>query len=190
MALFPLGILSAAGAGGGALSDYELIKTSILGSSTPSITFSSLGTYSSTYKHFQVRMTARTDRAGTVSDSIKMEFNGDTSAGNYALHVLQGNGSSVGSGGYANNAIELQRATTTSDAANSFGFIVVDVLDAYAAKNKTIRALGGFLASSDRVICLTSGLWKNTASLTSMTFRPGGGSNLVSGTRISLYGVK
>jgi hypothetical protein len=190
MTLSALGIFSAAGAGVVSAGAYELIETYVLGSSQSAITFSSLATYSSTYKHLQVRMTARTDRGGTVSDSIKMEFNGDTSASNYALHVLQGNGSSVGSGGYANNAIELQRATTTSDAANSFGFIVVDVLDAYAAKNKTVRGLGGFLASSDRVICLTSGLWKNTASLTSMTFRPGGGSNLVSGTRMSLYGIR
>jgi hypothetical protein len=188
--LIPLGILASAGGVPPILSDYELISTTVLGSNQPSVVFSSLGTYSSTYKHFQVRLTARTDKAGAVSDSIKMEFNGDTSGSNYALHVLQGNGSSIGSGGYPNNAIELQRATTTSDTANSFGFIVVDVLDAYAEKNKTVRALGGFYASSDRVICLTSGLWKNTASLTSITFRPGGGSNLVSGTRISLYGVK
>jgi hypothetical protein len=52
---FPLGILSAAGAGGGVAGDYELISSEILGTTAASVTFSSLGDYSSTYKHLQIR---------------------------------------------------------------------------------------------------------------------------------------
>jgi hypothetical protein len=50
---FPLGILSAAGAGGGVAGDYELISSEILGTTAASVTFSSLGDYAppiSTYK--------------------------------------------------------------------------------------------------------------------------------------------
>lgn len=45
---FPLGILSAAGAGGVVAGDYELISTQILAATTNSVTFTSLGDFAST----------------------------------------------------------------------------------------------------------------------------------------------
>jgi hypothetical protein len=186
MTLSALGIFSAAGAGGGPAfsSDYELIETSIVsGSSTGSVVFSSLGTYSSTYKHLQIRGAVKTNE-GAVFDLIKVQLNGDT-GNNYARHALLGNGSAVSSNavttiGFVNFAAQ---GNTT---ANVFGGFVFDILDAYSTtKNKTTRALAGVTE-----IRLSSGLWMNTASITSVTLSPEFGSLLIAGSRFSLYGIK
>jgi hypothetical protein len=186
--LIPFGVLSAAagGAPGPVVpSDYELISTNILAGAASSVTFSSLGDYSSTYKHLQVRATLRVNDSSGVGN-LFMRLNGDT-GNNYAWHFLRGNGSSVTSG-----------ATTSTNYmqvglvpyANQTGFYasVIDLLDPYAAKNKTLRALSGG-ATGTNLIDLDSGLWLNTASLTSLELSPSSLSFGV-GCRFSLYGIK
>ena len=185
MTLSALGIFSAAGAGGLPIPDYELISSTILGSNTPSITFSSLGTYSSTYKHLQLRMTLRETRTADFG-AILMRFNGD-SGSNYAYHRLPADGSAVYSQAAINRAsFDIFTATGASNGANQFGSNVLDLLDPFSTtKNKTVRNLGGRSAGID----LASGVWRSTDSLTSIeifanTF------NLVTGVRVSLYGIK
>jgi hypothetical protein len=188
MTLSALGIFSAAGAGGAAaLTDYELIETQILSSSTPSITFSSLGTYSSTYKHLQVRYTARSS-AAVPGNGVLGRLNGVTSA-TYAQHFLYGNGATVQSGAATSQTSALVGLESAASAtANIFGAGVIDLLDAYSTtKNKTLRTFTG-VADLPRVD-LHSSVFINTASITSFELRPEAG-NFVSGSRFSLYGIK
>jgi len=185
--LIPLGFLAGSG---GVEGDFELIETAIVsGTSTSAVTFSSLGTYSSTYKHLQVRMAVRTNRTSFSTDFLKLTFNADT-ATNYSSHILYGNGSSVLSEASASAAhIALQRYGSGATE-NYFGASVLDILDAYSTtKYKTIRNLGG-ASGSGQQIGLDSGSWRNTASLTSLTITVGGGTLLVAGSRFSLYGIK
>ena len=186
MTLSALGIFSAAGAGVVSAGSYELIETQILGSSQASVTFSSLGTYSSTYRHLQLRMMTRADQ---VNDGIFMRFNGDTGS-NYADHNLLGNGSSVFSQARTSQSnIQFARTAYSSMTANSFSGIVLDVLDAYSTtKNTTIRALSGMTGGADN-LQLYSGLWNNTAAVSSILVYSGA-TNFVSGSRFSLYGIK
>jgi hypothetical protein len=185
--LIPLGIL--ASSGGFAEPAYELIETSILTSSASSVTFSNLGTYSSTYKHLQIRAVARTSFNATNGDALRLRFNGDSGA-NYSVHNLDGNGSSVTSSAATGlTGAPLQRVPAALDTANSYGALVTDLLDVYAAKNKTVRNLAGFTGSFNRVF-LNSSAWFNTASLTSIEVGSANGANLVAGSRFSLYGVK
>jgi hypothetical protein len=188
MALFPLGILSAAGAGGADLGSYELIETQILASATPSITFSSLGTYSSTYKHLQVRITNRQTGAGNIV-SIGMRFNGDTGA-NYSFHRLQGTGSAVQSDAFSTQTSGfISGSPAASEAANAFGAYVVDILDAFSTtKYKTSRNLSGVMATNGQ-IHLNSNLWQSTSSITSITFTAQNTDHAI-GSRFSLYGIK
>jgi hypothetical protein len=189
--LSALGIFSAAGAGGGVLSDYELISSTILGSNTSSVAFSSLGTYSSTYKHLQIRYVARSSQAQTYA-GITVRFNGDT-ATNYNNHYLYGNGLDALSGNLAGatgilaDQFEVMGA---SGPANAFGAGVYDILDPYSTtKNKTTRLFGGRgPVSGDAKIMLASGLWRNTASVTSIDLVAN--DNFVTGSRFSLYGIK
>jgi len=183
--LIPLGIL--AGSGGEAGPAFELIETQILGSSQASITFSSLGTYSSTYKHLQIRTLARV--SGGSTETLLIRLNGDTGS-NYSWHGLSGNGSSVSSFALTSNSymgIGIHPGTNSS--ANIFGPTVIDFLDTYSTtKNKTARSLGGMNGAATTVR-LHSGLWQSTSSLTSIQVFSEV-TNFVAGSRFSLYGIK
>jgi hypothetical protein len=194
MTLSALGIFSAAGAGGVAFSsDYELIETQILGSTQAAITFSSLGTYSSTYKHLQVRAVLRSTRANT-GDIGAIRINGDTTASNYAYHLLAGRGgfggaTNVVSASETTNFYGLSYINAGSEPANAFSGAITDILDAYSTtKNKTIRSFHS--GAYDWQPVLQSQLWKSTSSITSITYAPVIGSTFAAGTRISLYGIK
>jgi hypothetical protein len=180
--LIPLGFL--AGSGAGFESDYELISSTILGSAASDVTFASLGTYSSTYKHLQIRATARMTTGSVFG--IYSQLNGDTGA-NYSHHLLFGNGSTVTSSASTLNTFALTglSAASTSDS-NVFSSTVIDLLDPYSAKNKTFKTLSGVVSTG---IHLHSGIWVNTSSLTSWKLYPQSG-NWAIGSRFSLYGIK
>lgn len=188
--LIPLGIL--ASSGGGAGGSYELISTTILGSTTASVTFDVTG-LGSTYKHLQIRYTARGD-SGNAYSGIRYRLNSD-SGSNYSTHMLKGDGGSVGSyytdtftglttGGYQ---VEMVGNGAT---ANAFAAGVFDLLDAFSTtKYKTSRAITG-RAISDSQVALISGSWRNTAAVTSIQVAPTGSSNFLTGSRFSIYGIK
>ncbi len=190
MTLSALGIFSAAGAGGGVAGDYELITTTVLGSSAASVTFSNLGDYASTYKHLQIRATARSSRADTA-DQHSIRLNGDTGS-NYAWHYMESRTgtSTVGSdAGASQTDIFGSWLPAASATSNAFGAFVLDILDPYStSKNKTIRMLNG--AQTFNVISLGSGFRNNTESLTSVTIGSRLSSNYVAGSRFSIYGLK
>jgi hypothetical protein len=187
MTLSALGIFSAAGAGGlVAASDYELIESTILTSAAASVTFSSLGTYSSTYKHLQVRWTARATTTGSFQ--INLRFNGSSTG--YANHRVFGTGTGrFSSGESANPEIRLLNAFSNTSVASAFTGGVLDLLDSYSTtKNKTIRTLYGQRDGLES-ISFVSGLWENTSSTTSLSFTAVS-NNFAIGSRFSLYGIK
>lgn len=171
--------------GNPAYTDYEHISSTILTSTATSIDFTSLGTYSSTYKHLQIRWTSR---AG--STQINLRFNGSSTG--YASHRLAGSSTSVFSDGAASAAEIrlLNGASTTGATANAFVAGTLDLLDSYSTtKNKTIRTLYGGVDSGLNIVQLFSGLWANTGSITSISFALPSGSFAI-GSRFSLYGIK
>jgi hypothetical protein len=184
--LIPFGILSAAGAGVEA-GDYELIESEILGSAASSVTFSNLGTYSSNYKHLQLRIVGRTNGVNAFPG---IRFNGDTGT-NYLNHILRGRGADVTSLAELDrtNAV-LGPLTADSAVANSFGAIVFDLVDAYGSKFKTGRSLSGRVTTDANEISLRSQLWRNTDSITSLTIVNNFSDDFVAGSRFSLYGIK
>ena len=168
--------------GAGASADYELISTTVLGSSAASVTFSGLGTSAAAYKHLQIRVAATPVAAGVT---MWVQFNGDT-ASNYNHHFLVGQGGIVysGNGATANGTLIGGIAGWT----NSYAMAsIMDILDfSNTSKNKTTRALSG-QASGEVELC--SGLWRSTAAVTSATVYFGG-TNIATGSRFSLYGLK
>jgi hypothetical protein len=164
---------------------YELISTQVLGSTTTSVTFSSIP---QGYKHLQLRIVERTSTVAEESGAV-LTFNGDTTSGNYGYHNLFGNGSSVNSNySGASASINLFNSVGSTYTANAFAVKVVDILDyTSTAKNKTTRALVGYSGSTPRV-AINSGLWLSTSAISSLTLTTS--ATLVTGSRYSLYGVR
>jgi len=174
-----------------AVGDYESIQTVTVGAGGSATV--SLTSIPSTYKHLQVRYLSRCDR-NDVSDSLGLRFNSDSGT-NYTRHILYGNNGTAAA--LANTGETLIRAGNQSALnapANAFGAGVWDILD-YTSTNKykTVRVLCGMEdnQAAESEVRLSSGLWLNTAAITSITFLAQAGSaNFVQYTQFALYGVK
>jgi hypothetical protein len=170
-------------------SDFELITTTVLGSTTASVTFSNLGDYASIYKHLQIRAVVRgSQAAGGVN--TRLRINADTGT-NYSEHGLFGSGSSVSIYGNANTTgIYFGNIPGSTATANAFAGVVIDLLDAYSTtKNKTVRTISGFSSVGNNRSELGSGARRNTESTTSMILSPQSGS-WAANSRFSIYGIK
>lgn len=168
---------------------YDLLETEILTGTTASVTFSSLGSYAADYQHLQIRWVAGNTNTGTDMDNVKLNFNADTGA-NYSSHRLLGSGSSVNSYAASNASYcfggIVARGSSVIPAAN-----IVDILD-WQDTNKytTVRVLQGGTNTSQNLIGLVSGSWRNTATITSLTLAAESGDSFRIGGRFSLYGLK
>lgn len=168
---------------------YELIETISVGTAVASVTFSSLGTYSTTYKHLQIRYTAR-DTGAFDSASINVQLNGVTSA-SYAWHSIRALMPSTVQSTAASSTTSATMALFVggNGATGNFGAGVIDFLDAYSStKNTTMRCLFGH-TTTDARIGLNSGLFNNTAAMTQVNLATNG-SGFAVGSRFSLYGIK
>ena len=164
----------------------DILEEIVLASSASSVTLSGLGAYTD-YQHLQVRMTARTDRASSV-DEIIVQLNADTGT-NYTTHYLNGTGSAVESfEDLSINGMRVRAAGSTATS-NVFAPAVIDILDfSSSSKNTTTRTFNHDAGNNH--VRLLSGLWLNTAAVTSIKFDQLYGSNFGTGSRFSLIGVR
>jgi hypothetical protein len=185
----PFGLGFFATAGVSAAGSFDLLETQVLGSSTASVTFSSLSTYASAgYQHLQIRGVWKGDSSTGLGAGL-LRFNGDSGT-NYSSHLLDGTGSSVTSAAVVNNSYIFPGYFTRNNSNSTrFGGFVCDILDPFeTTKYKTTRTLWGVNDSSNYV-GLASGSWRNTEALTSITLS-GDTGNILTGSRFSLYGIK
>lgn len=185
------GGLSAFGFGAFPGGDFEAISTyTVTTSGVKNITFSSIPT-DGTYQHLQIRGIMRSTRS-VESITFKMTVNGNTSAV-YTVHDLSGNGS-VASASASTGLTEtyLRRFAGSPATANTFGAVVLDILDyADTSKNTTFRHFGGYDNNGSGQVGVYSGLWANTAAVSSITIGPDGQNyDLATYTTLALYGVK
>jgi hypothetical protein len=172
----------------GDVGDFESIATTTLSTATASITFSSIP---ATYTHLQIRGIFRSDYAG-LTDNLLMRFNSDTGA-NYVEHILRGDGASPGVYADPNsNTIftTLDGAGATANA-NVFAASVMDILDyANTNKYKVMRHLSGRDNNGDGGVSFSSGMWQNTAALTTILLYPRYGTNFTAYSQFALYGIR
>jgi hypothetical protein len=156
-----------------------------LSSTATSVTFSSIP---QTFTHLQLRCFVRSDRVSVPSDNIYFRFNADA-GNNYAFHYIEGNGGSVAAGGGASVSVMLGILPSSTATANSYGINMVDVLDYSSSnKNKTIRNLACFDLNGSGSASMWSGMWMNTAAITSFNVVANVGS-FIAGSRFDLYGI-
>lgn len=166
---------------------YDLLETTILGSSQSSVTFSNLiSTYGSDYTHLQIRGAQRGDR-NDDRNANTLQINGATS---YSNHNINGTGSSVTALATTGSVLRIMSTPEAQEASGIFGAFVCDILDAFdTSKNTTVRSFAGQVSTKTDVI-LFSGGYFDTSAVDSLTLNPTAGSNFVTGSRFSLYGIK
>lgn len=160
--------------------DYESIATLTGNGSSTSLTFTSIP---STFTHLQIRAFGR-------NSSGYIRFNSDTGS-NYARHRIRGNGTTVTAAGSVSQpemfGFELPNS---GDPANIYGVGILDILDyANTNKYKTIRSLTGVDMNGSGDVWFFSGLWMNTAAISSITiYSPAAAPTTA--TSFALYGIR
>ena len=166
---------------------FESIATNTVGSGgVSSVTFSSIP---STYTHLQIRATVRGGFVGS-EEQFKIRFNGSTSG--YSSHWIEGDGASASAGNTWGDAeILLRYVSAGGTSASIFGVLVLDILDyANTSKNTVIRTLMGYDKNGGGRATLCSGLWNNTAAVSSISLVPKDGSSWAEYSSFALYGIK
>jgi hypothetical protein len=169
--------------------DFESIATVSVGSGgAANAEFTSIP---STYTHLQIRCIAR--YGGTAYNNLLGAFNGDTTYTNYRWHYLTGDGSSVAAGSVQSSGAPLSMGLVagTAQTTGVFAAQIIDILDyKNTNKNTTIRVLNAMDNNGSGEIRLVSGLWMNTAAITSITLTAQGGNNFAQYSHFALYGIK
>ena len=166
--------------------DFESIAT-VSGNGTDfEITFSSIP---STFTHLQIRCIARVTVGG---GSLNLRINGDTGT-NYTRHRLIGDGTAASSvGDTSQTQIPVLGNAGLPSASDTYGVAIYDILD-YTNTNKytTVRVLAGQDSNGSGGVDYTSGLWLNTAVISSLTFKTANsGEPFTTATRFALYGIR
>lgn len=170
----------------------ESIATLYGTGSSNTITFSSIP---STYKHLQIRYSARAVAGGTGGDNLYMRYNGVTSS-TYASHELMAGGSAVNAGGVSGqirlNAIGGTYANfpTGSDLTGSYGVGILNIYDYNSTtKTKTHRGQGGYDNNGNGALAAVgTGFLNSTSAISSVTVFTN--NNFTTDTKFALYGIK
>ena len=188
MSPLPLGIIGAVG-DFPLVQDFVHLQTTTLTANATSIVMSGIP---QNYKHLQIRAVFRSSNAWTGED-VAMFFNGST--GTWSYHRLRGNTTTVSTNGYTSSGSggmmsTVFLATATNDPASSFGGGVIDILN-YSSTSlvKTVRSLGGARGTIQE-ISLNSGGFYSSNAINAITFRLQGSGSWVTGSRVSIYGIK
>jgi hypothetical protein len=183
-----LGILDSAKTGNLVTNSFDSIQTITVGAGgTLTAQFTSIP---QTYKHLQIRYTAKSNRAVTV-ESISLRFNA-TGSNQYTGHSMAGNGGGTMSTVYESgqNSGLSSYITGTSANASIFGAGYIDIYDyTSTSKTKTVRSLGGVDLNGSGNITVASSMWNNTSAINAIQFLSGG-TGWEQYTSFALYGVK
>jgi hypothetical protein len=163
---------------------YENIATTTLGSNQASVTFS---TISGSFTDLVLVASGRSNNAANT-DTYLMTFNGDT-ANNYSRTRLLGNGSSASSAGRSNAPnIDFEGISGNNAASGVFSLATV-ALQNYSntTTNKTVLIRGN---DANGTVLATVGLYRSSSAITSITLAPSNGTQILSGSTFTLYGIK
>lgn len=167
---------------------YVPITTTTLGSTTASVTFSSLP---ATYNDLVIIGQGKAQSGSSTLIDVGVQFNGDTNSNYSTIKTFSLSYSS----GTVSSAINSTRAETYMDANNTndalgsgFKIDLFDYNTTYSYKNYLNRA--SCFTQTDKGVFITASTWKNAAAITSITITATGSSGFYAGTYIALYGIK
>lgn len=153
---------------------YDLLASSVLGSATSTVTFSSIsGSYRDVVIVFNGGVTSRTGQF--------LEFNGDTTSANYSNIYAYGSGASAFTGSAANRIF----AEVIENSANNNA--IIHIMD-YSATNKHKTSLIRVNNATPNGVEMRAFRWANTSAITSISL-VASGTTWLSGSSFYLYGI-
>ena len=164
-----------------------LISTTTFNNTTTNYTLSSIP---QTYKHLLlIGNGLQSSYAGT--DTTFFRYNGDTTA-NYGMAIMSNVAANIQLAGDTGNDKMFNTTTTNmaadGDASSRFGNFTLNIYDYTDTSYKAITYVSGCNNGNTSYTTSATGLWNNTAAITSISFTSLRGSNLKAGT-VRLYGV-
>lgn len=167
-------------------SSRQLISSQVLGSTTATVTFSSIP---GTYKDLILKISARTGR--TDPDYILLTFNSDTTSSGttYSDTYMLGSGSAATSGRDSSGAtiydVGIPGVNQTS---NTFSSTEIYIPSYTASDNKPFSSFSVTENNATAAdIWVGANLWKNTAAITQINMKAV--SSFVAGSSFYLYGL-
>jgi hypothetical protein len=154
---------------------YEAIATQTLGSTAASVTFSSIP---STYTDLVIVF----DGLASASQTFSIQFNGDTGS-NYSNTALGGDGSSAFSTRNSNVTAAIMGINYSTGRSN-FILNIMNYSNSTTNKTALCRSNNANGETNARV-----GLWRNTATVTSLLIKMDSTATFSSGSTFSLYGI-
>ncbi len=164
---------------------YEKIATTTASGSSDSVSFTSI---SASYTDLIIIANWGVSLAG---DGIVMRFNSDTGT-NYSDTELYGTGSTAASQRRSNASfIDITRATG-GDGTNKYSNGIINVQNySNTTTYKTALIRSNLATGTYAGVDAIAGLWRSTSAITSITILTlSSGSNLLSGSTFTLYGIK
>lgn len=182
-----LGVKWATAGGGGAISQ---LFDSQLGSNAANID-TGAGGIATTANHLLVIMRLRTNTAATTFDDTELTFNNDTGA-NYSWQRLRALNTTVSGVGLASQNFIQMPAFGASAGSNKFTTVRF-VLANYATtdQHKTFECtLAEVDADTSKMLVQhLGGMWASTSAISRMNIAAGGAANLITGSRVTVYGL-
>lgn len=160
---------------------YQLIEAKTLTTTTASITFTSIP---QTYTDLLLKFSTR-DNSGSYINNMNININ--SSSSNFSTKTIMKLGGSASSGTETTNLAFSTGSTATSTTFTN-GEVYFPGYTSSSYKSYSAESASENNASDNGMI-LETGLWSNTAAITSITFTPTSAS-FVSGSTFYLYGIK
>jgi hypothetical protein len=164
---------------------YENLATTTLGSTTSTITFSSI---SSAYTDLVISIFCQNAAVSAGTRTGVLTVNGDTGS-NYSTTQLRGDGSSATSTqSTGSTSIFYAEIPRIGSGTNLFGHSRISFFNYAGSTNKTLLCENSADLNGSGFVVRNVGLWRNTAAITSITLAAGG-EGFTAGTTATLYGI-
>ena len=139
-----------------------------------------------------LRYSARHNNAFSISQ-VLITFNGDTAA-NYSETVVYGTSTAAASGRQSGmSAIDFNYVDADSATANTFSSNELYIPNYTISANKPMSWAGvtenNATTNNSAVIVANASLWRNTATISSITLTAAASRNFLTGSSFYLYGI-
>lgn len=166
-----------------AVSAYEMISTTTVGTAVATVTFSSIP---ATYTDLVLVCSARTARAAT-SDNLIVRFNSDTStiysSTNLFADTAPGSARSTG-----DTSCFWSYIPSASQASGIFGVATMNIMN--YSNTTTFTTAISKSGNKNAQLETTANLYRSTSAISTLTMLSGTASNIAVGSTFTLYGIK